>query len=342
LGTDVKSEEFNRLVRLALRNEPLRGLSPRPGGAGSPHHWEVSWRRVSDGSSGTASSTVAPVAGLQRVAGGGRFALNATGDPRLWRIFVSPGTVNDHMAAITYRRAGDPRGWTMPPDHPGIPLAKKIYGPNWDLIDRLLTERTDPPHLLVATPHATDPKDLGDFVRVRDDSRPAFFRTAEMWDLDLYSAALFISAMPARPSYVEGVTHFPLPQRISRYRVMVRSVMPTVPPGVQLGGQFRLATLYLTRDPKHRDPVFTDTLHVRQLCYWSLWTANALPADLLTLTGAIVDLAFATNLLPLTLPSGALAAASILAANAYATNLLLDELANIFDSASTVDFWSAA
>lgn len=334
-------EEFNTLARKAARNEILQGVPPRRSAGDSPHHWRVSWRRVSDSSQGS-SGADRPVASIQRVAGGGDFALNATGDPRLWRLFVGPGTVNDHMAAITYRRRGDPRGWIMPPDYPGIATAVKIYGPDFEMVDRLLTERINPPHLLVTTPSAVDAKDLGDFERVPDGSRPAFFRTSAMWEQDLYSAALFVSAMPLRPSYVEGRTHFPLPTRIARFRIALRSRMPTRPPGVQIGGQFPLATIYLTRDPKNRNPVFTDTLHLRQRCYWSLWTANALPIDLLTIAGVLVDVAFAANLLPLILPSGALVAESFLAANAIATNLLLDELSNIFNTASSVDFWSAA
>lgn len=338
----MKSADFNRLVREAARNQPLRGVTRRAS-TGGQHHWMVSYRRMLEKEE--FDFGINPLTGKPFFSDP-VFQKKPSETDRFWRIFVGPGTVNDRMAGITYRTLNDPRGWTMPADYPALADAKKIQGAAPDTVDRPLTDRADPPHLLLTSPSVANAKDTGDFQRIEDKDRsivaPRFFRTREMWNRDLYSAALFLTASPATASWVEGVSHFPLPTRLSRFTVRALSRMPNKTPGVNAGGDFPLATIYLTRNPRAKNPFTTDALYVRQLCYWSLWTANATPNALLSVAEVIAEGAFASNLGLLALPSGALAAEAFLAGSAIVTNIVLDELSSIFDAASSVEFWSAA
>lgn len=289
----MNAEEFNRKVEEALRNEPLRGVLRIEEGSDF-HHWEISSRRAADP------------------------------EQRRWRLFVSPGAVNDKVAAITYLRDGDPRGWIMPEDHPGIAMARRLYGSDFKLVDRLLTEREDPPHLLLTAP-AEDGSDLGDFRRIEDAQRitPAFFRSAEMWELELYRASLFLTAQPQNFSYVENRLRLPVPTRNARFRLAVASRLPVDTEGVATGGQLEIARLFLTRDPRARSPIVSDTLYVQPRRFWSFWTANAEPDPFgnFAATFGSAD------------PTGAIEAITAAAFAAIGADLA---------AASSVEFWSAA
>ena len=238
----MNSTQFNELVRDAARNQPLRGVKRNAGGPSS-HHWKTRVARVS-------------------------------GDPRQWRCYVGPGVINDRVAAITYLRTGDPRGWEMPPDYPGIAAMQRIYGSGFTVVDRVLTEKQDRPHLLLTAP-SEDGSDTGDFERVPDEYREPFFMTEPMWKLDLWQAVVFATAAPRRYSRVENSLGFPAPTSTARFRVATRSRMPDLSPGIiAAGGQIELARLFLTRDPARPD---RDAIHVQQRVFWSLATRNVEP-----------------------------------------------------------------
>lgn len=346
----MNSTEYNRLVREAARTQELRGVPPRPGLGRDAFHWGVRFRREDGSQSGSAlggGGGGAPAANLQRVGGGGGFGTGGGNgaNPRLWRIYVGPGTVNDQMAAMTYKTSGDPRGWQMPDGYAQLADAVKIYGANPPLVDRLLTERLDPPYLQITGPSASSPSDLGDFQKIADADRlsPKFFRTAAMWKLDLYSAMIFLTAQPQVFTTAETASHFPIPPRIARFRISARSKMPNTPPGITIGGDFPLARIFLTRDPSASSPVTTDRMYVQQLCFWSLWTANATPSALLSIADVIAQGAEAINLGVLGLGlTGIAAGTGIAAANTILVNSLLDELSSAYSGGSNPEFWSAA
>lgn len=289
----MTSREYNERVAAVARNQPLQGYTRRGGGS-SQHHWPISFRQTAEPSR------------------------------RWWAIFVGPGAVNEHVAGISYLRTGDPRGWVMPPDHPGIALATKLYGPAFELIDRRLTERVDPPHILVQAP-AEVAGELSDFEPVPEADRLPlpFFRTARMWELELYRAVVFLTAQPRAYSRAETIYNLPIVARPSRFRIGVAPRMPVPQIGTSLGGLKLLAELYLTRDPRSPQPLLTDTLYARERCFWSLCTANAEP-----------------NPFGLQNPFDPLSSDGIAIAQ-----ILSDVLAAIganLESASSVEFWTAA
>ena len=302
----MTARTYNRMVYDALRNQPLRGT--RRGGDGTgPHHWRATFRKA---------------------------------DAQHWLIFVGAGTVNDHMAGITYRIEDDPRAWKMTQDYPAYAAAQRLYGTGVKLVDRPLTDRVDPPHIVLTSPSADDPRDLGDFVKVVDDRThtPDFFRSAEQWDLDLYRASVFLTTSPKNFLRVEDFVHFPLPARVVRYRVTAAAQMPPRIYGTQAGGEFELAQVFLTRDPRARNPVNTDKLYIRQRCFWSLCTANNAPNPFGNYLPA-GELSLANGL------AAGIGDAFAVAASAAAQALqgvILNAIGIDFEKAASVEFWSAA
>lgn len=238
----ITAEEFNDHVAAALRNRPLRGFTDDFGGGDLIHDWKTH---------------VSP----------------DYENPRLWRVLVEPGSVNDRMACISYLRVGDPRGWIMPDNHSQIEEMRKIYGDDFRFVDRRLTERLDPPHLLCLTPDAAG-QDLGDFQLVPPDDRPEALRGAAHWEFDCYRTSVFVTAMPLRASRVLDLLGFPVPSKNRRYRVYVGK-LPTRVATVLAGGHKELARLWLLRPPGQP---LGDILEVEQRCFWSLRQMNAEPS----------------------------------------------------------------
>ncbi len=302
----MNGSQYNAAVLAAARNQPLGGT--RRGGSSKPgHDWKVRVEPATDESR------------------------------RQVRVYVGTGTVNDRVAAISYLRTDDPRGWKMPEDYRGIANATRLYGKDFALVDRLLTETSDPPHLLLETPSA-DGSDAGDFERVPDDrSRPPFFRTTAAFEKQLWRAVVFVSATPGRYSRIENRIHFPLPVRNTRFRVAARSRMPTTTAGVQSGSNFELARLYLLRDPAHPE---RDELHVEQRCFWSLWTTNVSPY--LDFLPPILEAAELATLATLTAGGAGLVLGTvILGAEAILVDELLNAIADNFEKGASVEFWTA-
>lgn len=269
----MTAHEYNLIVSRAAQNQPLRGTR-RDGTGPGPHHWRVTAQRI--GVKKQNEWGINPLDGYQYFSeesrinplDGKAYMGNDKPKPKPgWRIYVGPGTVNDRVAAITYRREHDPRGWQMPENYPALDESPTV--------DRLLTERTDPPYLLLTGPGDTAAKTGGDFERIPDALRarhPSAFRTREMWELELWTAVVFVTAEPVSSSIAWDRIGAPLPTRNGRFRIAARSRMPNQPLGTQHGGAHQLATLYLTRTPEKPE---RDALYVQQRTYWSLWTANA-------------------------------------------------------------------
>ncbi len=322
----MTATEYNALVSRAAQNQPLRGTR-RDGNGPGPHHWRVSAVRISGKKQNEWG--INPLDGTQYFSAS-IFTQNKTPVAKPgWRIYIGAGTVNDHVAAITYRRENDPRGWRMPDGYPATGESQTV--------DRLLTERLDPPHLLLTGP-STDGKSGGDFERIPDSSRarhPSAFRTREMWDLELWTAVVYVTAEPVSSSIAWDHLGFPLPTRNGRFRIAARSHMPNTPPGTQLGGAHQLATLYMVRTPGAPE---RDTLYVQQRTYWSLWTANAdinpfgnfdpllgSAPSFGGLGGGIVD----------SIAQGTFATIDAITGGA------LQSIADLYAQASTVQFWTA-
>lgn len=321
----MTAHEYNLLVRRAAQNQPLRGTR-REGGAPGPHHWRVSARRQSTRSN---DWHINQLDGKQFFSDAifsqsGKFTSDA------WRIYIGPGTINDRVATITYKTTGDPRGWT-PPEGYAIEAGAQT-------VDRKLTEQLDPPYLLAVAP-STDGKSPGDFLRMSDEIRKryrSFFRTAEMWERELWTASVFVTAEPLTPGIAWDRLGFPLPVRNGRFRCMVRPQMPATPQGTQLGGTHQLAELYLVRVPGKPE---LDRLYVEQRCFWSLWTANADISPFGEFQPFIDTAVSGLDALAGGL-GGAIASGAYAFANAVTLGAL-QEIADLYASASSVEFWTA-
>ena len=177
-----------------------------------------------------------------------------------------------------------------------------------------------------------------DFERIPDDLRarhPSAFRTREMWDLELWTAVVYVTAEPVSSSIAWDRLGFPFPTRNGRFRIAVRPRMPAQPLGTQLGGAHQLATLYLTRAPGEPE---RDTLYVQQRTFWSLWTANAdinpfgnfdpflgSAPSFGGIGGGIVD----------SIAQGTFATIDAI------TGIALGQIAELYSEASSVQFWTA-
>lgn len=313
---------WNELVAKAGRDVLLRGIVDNPQPSGE-HHWKITTRRdVRD----------AGVGRLQTVGLDANARLPADYDARAWRVYVGIGAVNNRPATVLYRRANDPRGWTMPASHPAIFDTRQ----HPRLVERSLTEKIDRPWLMLETP-SQDGTDPGDFYRVPPQQRPRALRARAAWDFALWRASVFVTGMPGVFSSAEGRWGFPVPVGTnSRHRVSLAAKMPTKRVGTAIGGSHELGRIYLLRRPGG-DPG-TDTLMVQQRCFWSLWTINSEP-------GYREMEAFGTGLDVFTelatVTAGPLVGLplSVLLSQAIAGQL--GQAADWYEEAATVEFWSA-
>ncbi len=284
----MSAAEFNAIARAGARQQVLSILERRTP-AGIECHWQARAER---------------------------FLRPSLLDPqRTWSLFVRPGTINDRVAAISYRKSDDPRGWEPGPEHPALVAAEKTFGAGYVFADRELTEKQDPPYLLVTTPDAAG-GDLGDFQRVQDRARPEFFRDEQSFEADLYRASVFVTAAPLRVSRAENRLGLPVPTRNRRFRLHV-GPLPLRLVTVAAGGHFELHRVFLLRQPGQPE---ADQMFVQQRCFWSLWTANVAP-DLFG------------NFDPF-LPPGVFDLF-----NAF-TDILFGEVANVLESAGSAEFWT--
>jgi hypothetical protein len=188
-------------------------------------------------------------------------------DDRRWKVSVRPGTVNDDVAAIVYRKQGDPRGWQMPNDYP----PRKDSGSQ---VDRLLIEKDQPPFLMLQVP-ALGEVENDSFVPVADAQRPEYFRTEERWPRSLCRAFVCVSADPTHVSAV------PLEVvQLKRYRVFGGRRPARV--NAQAGGWCELAWLWLLRGERPDQ----DELFVEQREFWCFGSLNVQPQSVLSGTSS--------------------------------------------------------
>lgn len=192
--------------------------------------------------------------------------LNA--ENRLWRISTHLGCVNDVAAAIVYRNQDDPRDW-LPPVRPGVPIDPAGF------TDRTALEVADPPFHLLTAPGVSGVVAADDFAAVSDAARPAFFRTREMWQKQIFQASVTLTNDP------EYATSSNLPpillSRLPRTFRLVAGRKP-VTPVAYAGGILEVATLYLLRDDEATD-CFSDQMLVRQRVFWNVASIFAQPAN---------------------------------------------------------------
>ena len=187
--------------------------------------------------------------------------------PREWALTVSPGTVNDAVPTMAGKSMLDPA----------------------------------PPVLLLES--ATPNGEGGNFNRVGDQARPAFFRTAAMWRRDLYHAAVIVSGvrpapdptllevpiLPTLPTLVGLLSEVAFRQTLASLQLAERIGLQALqqPYRVTAGraprnldGQERhhLAHLWLTRVPGR--PA-SDQLFVQQAAYHSFQAFLLLEDDAL-------------------------------------------------------------
>lgn len=157
-------------------------------------------------------------------------------DRSKWKVFVGVGFINDALPSIPYLKIADPRGWEKPEGYPEPKPGEAGYSEHYVERDTL---EDDPPFLLV---------DAGsDFNPVSDAQRIPYFKTASMWEMQIFSAHVILTAQPLR------ATFFPLslpPPPLVRYRLAVvpRPLSRTF--AALAGGWVEIARLFLVRDEK--------------------------------------------------------------------------------------------
>lgn len=324
--------EFNELVRAAKSNTLLRGFTRHDGG-GVLHKWKVtadkwSGRAVEAQDFGTNPLTGRPYFSDPI------FQHGEKPDPRLWRIDVGTGCVNDEPATIEYFKSGDPRGWEMPQDYVPYAATAPVLGADYPFVDRPMWD--DPrPFLLVTAPSLTVAEDLGGFTKVADARRPDYFRTAEAWERDLYQASVWVavSSWRADPSF-DLVRIRETPKRLQRWRVFAGR-FPTKADAVRAGSAKELARLYLLRDRAQPE---RDEMEVRQMTYWNFRARTVEPVFAL---GAALEIAEFGTLAVLPLGAGGLVlGTALLAAETALIAIEIDNLNALLESAGTTEFWS--
>ncbi len=323
--------EFNARVREASRHQRLPGHTRNRENRPPAHKWKVSCDRY----------VPAPAQdfGINPLTGEPYFSASVfqhepPPSPRLWRVDVGTGSVNQTPATIEYRRTGDPRGWEMPEGYVPFEAVKNILGSAYPFADRLMWEEPRP-FILVTAPSPDNPADLGGFIKTSNVRRPPLFRTAEAWEKDLYQASVWVSVgfWRADPS-LDLVRGKEAPRRLTRWRVFAGR-FPNSSDSIRVGTAKELARLYLLRDPAHPE---NDEMHVQQRTYWNLIARTVEPVFGL---GSALELAEAATLAVLPLGAGGLAlGTALLAAEAALTEILLENLNDVLASTAEIDLWS--
>ncbi len=216
---------------------------------GYPHPWDVTVRRFE-----------APE--------GAHATLDAD---TTWSVFIRPGVVNDLEPVITYRRAGDPRGWAPPAGYTEvIRRGQSDYDPVY--IDRELFDDSDDPPFLVLRAPAKKAKTADDFRLLGEAERPDCFRGEDTIDYEVWQASVILSAAALRPEWFVTVA-FP-PPKLKRFRCYTVKQLPGFNFGGRDGGWRELATLYFLRDPAQPEDA---ALFVRQREFFPLWSQVVQP-----------------------------------------------------------------
>lgn len=325
--------EYNERVRAAKRNTHLRGFTTHAA-AGVLHKWKVAAEKWAGPAVESQDFGVNPLTGEPYFSEPIFQHGSEKPDPRLWRIDVGTGCVNDAAATIEYRKAADPRGWQMPVGYVPYTALAPVLGEDYPFVDRPMWD--DPrPFLLVTVPSFTDDQDLGGFSKITDARRPPQFRTEEAWERDLYQASVWVavSFWRADPSF-DLVRISEVPRRLQRWRVFAGRY-PGKADTVRAGSAKELARLYLLRDPAHPE---RDEIEVKQLTYWDFRARTVEPVFAL---GAALEIAEFGTLAVLPLGAGGLAlGTALLAAETALIALEIDNLNALLESAGTTEFWS--
>ena len=256
-GNRPSALQHNGLVKALLRSRML-GVIPR---FGAPTPYPHCWRVTADRFEATKTSKL---------------------DPKTtWRLDVTAGTVNDGLAAIPYLRDQDPRGWVQPPDYTAASTSSSNLTA-W--IDRDSLDDLDNPPFLVIRDPSVNATSSNEWTYIPDNLRPHLeggaFCGADDWKLELWRAHVLLSAVPLKTYWLAGAL---TPPALKRYRLYTAGVKPGISFAAQSGGWLEIATLYLLRDPKAKDPIATGEIRVRQRVFWPLWVTIVQPG------GALLD-----------------------------------------------------
>jgi hypothetical protein len=269
---------LNGLVAKHLRTRQLQDNKPRDTETVFQHPWRTTVERIT--LPGTTSAT------------GGT-----------WKVMVRAGCINDQLAAYTYRKQGDPRGWTMPAGF----VSAFNYGPNSQVVDRTSFDSDslwNPPWLLTTGPDYAA-QNLGDYQPYVGE-RPAYFTGVntlivsnlgriggaqnggtgtDITDWPLFTAGVICSATPIKAT-LDFTKYIPAATTQLKHFRLYTGQMPIQTDNVDAGGAIELARLYLLRNPAA--PVTGDQLFVEQLHFWCMQSIAVQPSlSIGTLEGSI-------------------------------------------------------
>ena len=257
-GNRPSALQHNGLVKALMRNRIL-GIVPR---MTTPTPWPHPWE-------------VVPSRFVPRV--GSSLDPSAT-----WQLDISPGTINDSLAAIPYLRTNDPRGWSAPKNYVE-PASGASNLSSW--IDRDSMDDLDDPPLLIIRDPAIGVTSSSEWTYIPDGQRRhvegGAFCGADDWELELWQAYVLLSAVPLKTYWFSGSL---VPPALKRYRLYTSSVKPDINFAAQGGGWLEVATLYMLRNPKAQNPIASAEIRVRQRLFWPVWTTVLQPG------GALLDM----------------------------------------------------
>lgn len=297
------AEKQNALLAHLVRNRFLNVVDRLLPPKGFAHPWDVSVSRLED-----------------------RAAMKLP-SVRTWRADVRAAGINDVLPTMLYRRADDPRGWSLPDDFAAPVKGDSDYDPVW--IERdVLDDAEDPPFLALRAPGKND--EPHDMTKVPDAEREDAFKDEASWALELWRAHVLLTASPLAVVGLQSAA-FP-PPRLARYRLAVAARLPSPTFGARTGGWFELATLFLLRDPQAPEDA---EMFVRQREFWPMWAAIVQPgADIPGLvTNQPLDLVTG-------LPLADFAIATANATNQILADLALAEIEQILEGTSSVEAWT--
>jgi hypothetical protein len=233
----LTAEELNALARFLAECRLLDLPTPSViSHHAAEHHWETTVRRLES-------------------------------DPAQWAVSIGPGLINDELAAIPYRREGDPRGWTPPPGYAAPQPGEPQYSAA--IIERdLLDDLDDPPWLL-----AFAPRDFDLVPRAQWPPHFAFAADDDLAGADLWRSHVLLSVKAIAPPFLADITA-PL---FARPRLYLAAQLPSLNYAASAGGWVEIATLYLVRAASGNPE--EDQLIVQQQEFWSLWNMLIQPGQ---------------------------------------------------------------
>lgn len=332
----MNSREWNERVARVAREQPLPGAM-RNGGGSVRHRWKVTVEREGEERIPQFDFGINPLTGKPYFDAWVFKKPGKSADKRLYRVYVGSGCVNEEPAAIEYLTAGDPRAWTMSENYGPYLRQQRMFGSKPEFVDRPLWDGPERPYLHLTVP-TVDGTEMGGFARTADRRRPEMFRTAEMWERELYQASVYVTVSPftTEPAAVSlrlgGA-------RDRRWRVFCGQL----PSEVSGAGAAKLASCEIARIWLSREPgtLEGDELYVEQLEYWDLAAKTIFNKPLLELVGLTAEAVVGVDLGLLAMGlTGVAVGAVLVGIEAGVVAIILANIEAIIAAVSQVGFWS--